>query len=450
MRRSEVIQTTVILALMCAGGTGFAAALSEQFYHMRGELTLTVGTNVQKYPVEIVRDQSALEIKEVTQPEATNYCEIVYLSTSNMAATFSRYAPDGAAPSSAWNNGQIDISRWRMPTFPQLAPLWLMTQAREEFERNPAQPRVSLMPYGFRFDLHERPHVVPLTEASPHWSAGFCRYSQIITNSRTGSLLKTTFAVDSWTNCEGVVFPRSCSCVDGPAGLRYDFVATQINELTAPIDTRLPARSEVTDWRPFEAGQLATGCAYDISNGFVFPDLLLAAKEGRVEYDPALDWEQSHPERIGLAPDFALKTADGAPFKLSDLRGKYVLLDFWSTTCAPCLAQMPSLKEVFDTFGGNTHFAMVGLALDDSASKVKRVARKQGMQWPQVLLAGGFDDPLVGKYKVIAIPTVLLIGPDGKFLGEPSEPFKTSVARFLHVDPSEGTPKSEFNAGRNR
>lgn len=449
MRQSGVIQATVILAIICAGESNFAAALSEQFYHMRGELRLTVGTNVQKYPVEIVRDPSALEIKEITQPEATNYCEIVYLSTSNMAATFSRYAPDDAAPSSSWNNGQIEISRCRMPTFPQLVPLWLMTQAREEFERNPAQPRVSIVPQGFRFALHERPHVVPLTETSPRWSAGFSRYSQIITNSRTGSFLKTTFAVDSWTNREGVVFPRSCSCVDGPAGLRYDFVATRIDELTAPINTRLPARSEVTDWRPFEDGQLATGCAYDISNGFVFPDILQAAKEARVEYDPALDWEQSHPERVGLAPDFALKTVDGAPFKLSDLRGKYVLLDFWSTTCAPCLAQMPSLKEVFDTFGSNIHFAMVGLALDDNASKVKSVARQRGMQWPQVLLAGGFDDPLVGKYKIIGIPTVLLLGPDGKFLGEPSEPFKASVAGFLHVDHSEGTPKSELNAGHN-
>jgi thiol-disulfide isomerase/thioredoxin len=450
MRRGEVIQATVILALMCAGRPGFAAALSEQCYHMKGELTVTVSTHVQKYPVEIVRDQSALEIKEVTQPEAANYCEIGYLSTSNMAVTFSRFAPDGAAPSGSWNNGQIDISHYRMPTYPQLALPWLMTQAREEFERNPAQPRFSLMPYGFRFELHERPQVVPLTEASPRWGAGFSRYSQIITNSRNGSLLATTFAVDSWTNCDGVVFPRSCSCVDGPVGLRYDFVAIQIDKLTAPIDTRLPSLSEVTDWRPFEDGQLATGCSYEIRNGFVFRDILQAAKAGKVKYDPALDWVQSHPERLGLAPDFAAKTAEGAPFKLSDLRGKFVLLDFWSTSCAPCLSQMPSLKEVFDTFGKDSHFAMVGLALDDNASKVKRVARKQGMRWPQVLLAGDFDNPVVKQYKVIYTPTVLLLGPDGKFLGDPSEPFKASVAGFLHAALPEGTPKSELNAGGNR
>ncbi len=58
--------------------------------------------------------------------------------------------------------------------------------------------------------------------------------------------------------------------------------------------------------------------------------------------------------RVGdLAPDFTAPRLDGGQFKLSEQRGKLVLLDFWATWCQPCLAEMPAMKDIQATFGGD-------------------------------------------------------------------------------------------------
>src|ERR1700678_4109474 len=79
-----------------------------------------------------------------------------------------------------------------------------------------------------------------------------------------------------------------------------------------------------------------------------------------------------------VAPEIAANTIDGKPLKLSDYRGKYVLLNFWATWCGPCVAEVPNFKAVYAAFGSDERFAMINLSLDGTADDAKKFADKNG------------------------------------------------------------------------
>jgi len=84
----------------------------------------------------------------------------------------------------------------------------------------------------------------------------------------------------------------------------------------------------------------------------------------------------------GVAPDFALQTLDGKTMKLSDLRGKAVLLNFWATWCAPCKIEMPWFVELQKQYGPQG-FQIVGVAMDDASNKeISDFAKEMGVNYP--------------------------------------------------------------------
>lgn len=134
-----------------------------------------------------------------------------------------------------------------------------------------------------------------------------------------------------------------------------------------------------------------------------------------------------------IAPDFTVNTVDGKPLKLSDFRGKYVLLDFWATWCMPCIGEIPNLKTVYEAYGKNERFAMISLSLDDNVAQPRAYSRVNNMQWLQGFL-GPWSDALAAKlFGVDAIPAIFLIGPDGKIVARDlrGEAIKGAVSHAL-------------------
>jgi len=136
------------------------------------------------------------------------------------------------------------------------------------------------------------------------------------------------------------------------------------------------------------------------------------------------------------APDFSFETVTGEKYRLSDFRGRYVLLDFWGSWCGPCVQEIPKLVEVYDMFS-DKGFVMIGISNDAAASnwdsqKLIDYAEEKGMQWLQVL-----DDPETTIHKLYNIkfwPNMFLIDMDGVVLqrdGLRGEYLKNTLAELL-------------------
>jgi peroxiredoxin len=88
----------------------------------------------------------------------------------------------------------------------------------------------------------------------------------------------------------------------------------------------------------------------------------------------------------GSAPDFTLPSLDGKNVSLSDYKGKVVLIDFWSTTCDPCLVEMPHLVSMYEKYKGKG-FVILAVSLDgpETRSQVSTVVHDKKMSFPVLL-----------------------------------------------------------------
>ncbi len=112
-----------------------------------------------------------------------------------------------------------------------------------------------------------------------------------------------------------------------------------------------------------------------------------------------------------VAPDFALKDSDGRTVRLSDYRGKVVLLNFWATWCAPCRIEIPWFIEM-EQQNKAQGFAVIGIAMDDDGWKVvKPFLRELGINY-RTLMGNDMTAALYGG--VDSLPTSFLIDRDGR------------------------------------
>src|ERR1700691_3951427 len=117
--------------------------------------------------------------------------------------------------------------------------------------------------------------------------------------------------------------------------------------------------------------------------------------------------------KLGPAPDFALASLDGKTVRLSDLRGKAVLLNFWATWCGPCKIEMPWFVEMQNQYAAQG-FQIIGVAMDDASKEdIAKFAKDMGVNYPILIGKESVGDEYGG---VPALPETFLIGRDGKIV----------------------------------
>ncbi len=111
------------------------------------------------------------------------------------------------------------------------------------------------------------------------------------------------------------------------------------------------------------------------------------------------------------APPFTVRTLDGKTQRLSDLRGRPVLLDFWATWCAPCRASLPNLDAMQRRYGARG-LVVLGLSVDDDGPvAVRRFADRLGVRFPIAMA----EEKVLADYGPIrTIPTTILINRRGQ------------------------------------
>ena len=114
------------------------------------------------------------------------------------------------------------------------------------------------------------------------------------------------------------------------------------------------------------------------------------------------------------APDFKLKTPDGKTFKLSQLKGKTVVLDFWASWCPDCRKEAPEVVRLYQQYHPKG-VEFVGVSMDTDVEAWKQAIQHYGISYPQVSELKKFrETDIAQSYGVKWIPSMVVVGPDGK------------------------------------
>jgi peroxiredoxin len=115
------------------------------------------------------------------------------------------------------------------------------------------------------------------------------------------------------------------------------------------------------------------------------------------------------------APNFGISTIDGKPISLADFKGKYVLLDFWASWCAPCRNENPNVVKAYNKYK-NRNFTILGISLDKDKAAWQQAIKQDGLTWTHAGELADFEGGTVRLYQVEAIPASFLIDPSGKII----------------------------------
>lgn len=129
----------------------------------------------------------------------------------------------------------------------------------------------------------------------------------------------------------------------------------------------------------------------------------------------------AQPKRGQLAPEIAIPDVKGNIVKLSSLKGKVVLIDFWASWCGPCRRAMPGLRKAYAAYKAKG-FEIYGISLDEDKGDWQKAVAADKITWTQVNEPGGWESRTAKDWYIEALPSAFLLDRQGKVIAiDPSE-----------------------------
>jgi peroxiredoxin len=129
---------------------------------------------------------------------------------------------------------------------------------------------------------------------------------------------------------------------------------------------------------------------------------------------PASDYKRIELRLGADIPDFNFTDFAGKTRKLSDYRGKYVLLEFWGTWCGPCVGEVPNFKKAYEKYQARG-FEILGMDQDKELDSVKKFIAEQGITWTNATTES-INELIEQRFRIVAFPTTILLDPQGKII----------------------------------
>lgn len=130
-------------------------------------------------------------------------------------------------------------------------------------------------------------------------------------------------------------------------------------------------------------------------------------------------WKYRQPTFGGgdQVPDFSMTLEDGKQVKLSDFKGKFVLVQFWGSWCGPCRQENPFLTQLYQKYH-EKGFEILSIGIENSANSWKKAIENDRLIWPyHTMESGKFNGPLATQFNIKSIPSTFLINPEGVIMG---------------------------------
>ncbi|MDR6562336.1 MULTISPECIES: TlpA disulfide reductase family protein [unclassified Arcicella] len=134
-----------------------------------------------------------------------------------------------------------------------------------------------------------------------------------------------------------------------------------------------------------------------------------------------------------MAPAFSMADTTGNAFTLASLKGKYVLVDFWASWCAPCRKENPNVVKAYNEYR-DKNFEIVGVSLDDKKNNWIKAINADKLTWVHVSDLKGWQNEAAKMYAVSAVPMNFLLDKNGKIIAKNlrSEELHKKLAELIH------------------